>query len=284
MATVDVVLTMGQSNMSGVGNGNQAPQTDPALCWEWDGGPGLVQVDDPESCTTSPYKAQTGSLLPAFCNEYTAWSGRPVVVVRSAAGGTALLASNGTGGNGDWSETGTRFGAAVGRFLDAVTDVQTLGHTVGRAFALWSQGHKDATGGHDLNQYQAATSALVPRLRTALSVPDFKVYIELLSSTGPNTSTPPAQPNWEQVRTAQTNACIETDGLDMAFQDDINYYNYGWLKFDQVHYNQTGLNNAGPAFAQYVATDQGLQPPVDPPPVVEPPPASLPGRLLMVVT
>jgi hypothetical protein len=262
MATVDVWLTGGQSNMEGVGNGSEAPDCDPALCWEWDGGPGLQTVDDPGG-VSEPYQAETGSMLPAFVNTITEATERPSVIVRAAVGGTSLLASN-AGSGGDWSATGSRFGDSVTRATDALADIVDLGHTIAGVHVLWSQGHRDAQIGNDLGTYQAANEALVDRWRTALSEPTLKVYQELLSSTSATGSCGSPQPNFQAVRDAQVAAATNKAGLEMAFTEGPEYCDRGWLRWDGLHYNQTGLNYMGYTYASFIAVDLGLTPPPAP--------------------
>jgi hypothetical protein len=263
--------------MEGVGDYTLAPATDPSLCLEWDGGPGLVQIADPTSTTTEPYKPETGSMVPKFANTFTAASGRPLVVVRAAVGGTSLLSAN-ANSNGYWDVGGTLFGDSVTRLTDALADIVALGHTIGYVHVVWSQGHSDANGGNDLHLYEAATAALVSRWRTAMSIPALKVYMELLSSTDSASSTPPAQPDWQTVRDAQQAACDATDGLEMAFTEGTEYWERHWLRFDNLHYSQAGYNYMGQRFAEFMAVDLGLTPPA---PSVEGAPTSNIGRYLI---
>ena len=262
MTTVDLVITSGQSQMSGVGTGTDAPNTNPALAWEWNGGPGFLQVDDPGS-SSAPYKPQTGSCLPSFSNAFTSYSGRPIVVVRAAIGGTALLASNATA-NGDWSPTGSLFGNSVTRALAAMSALSSAGHTVDKIFSIMSLGYRDASGGHDLTTFGEATSDILDRWKTALSRSDFKLYLEEMYA--PAVASPTIAANCLVVKGEQHDAVDASDGdIQFAFTEGSTFKDRGWLKFDQLHYNQTGLNYMGFRFAEHLANDFGFTSPEEPP-------------------
>ena len=51
-----------------------------------------------------------------------------------------------------------------------------------------------------------------------------------------------------------------TPGLEIGFTDSTNYTT-AWLNADRLHYNQTGLNNMGRLFAEYIAADMGFTDP-----------------------
>lgn len=277
MSIVDLVITGGQSQMSGYGTGTLAPDTDPAKCWDWTGS-AFVTVDDPNS-SSGGYKAQTGSPIPSFVNTFTSASGRPIAMVRAAVGGTALLAAN-TSTNGHWDVNGTLFPASVNRATAAINALIAAGHTIGNVFVIWSQGYRDALGGQNLHLYEAAQGALVQRWRTALSRPDLRVYIERMYA--PATATPTVAERCMQIRAAQISAEAATPGLHIAFTEGEEYAARGWLHTDNLHYNQTGLNYMGTQFAQYAIENLDITPVDPPPPTAIPSDVSHAARYLMV--
>lgn len=292
---VDVVLTAGQSNMSGTPGGSaNPPSTKPGLVWEWRDAtaPTFVQLADPTT-TENPYKAQVGSCLPSFGNTFTAWSGRSLVVVRAARGGTALLEANAINpplGNGHWDTSGLLFPASVTRLNNAIADIVADGHTVGKVFVIWSQGGRDAQGKQNLGAYEAANAALVQRWRTATGISTLQVFMEELSSIGKSDGT--LGPNEGDladeialIRAAENSAASYTDGLHMAFNEGKDYvWRVGWMtSTDHIHYTQVGLNYMGTKMAEYAADYYGFSAPVEP----ETPPAgitSLVARRLMTKT
>lgn len=271
MALVDLCLTSGQSQMSGVGTGVDAPDTIAGMCMEWDGGPGFNQIDDPDS-SSAPYKPQTGSCIPSFANTFVAYSGRPIYVVRAAIGGTALIAANETA-NGNWSATGDLFPNSVSRTLAAISALTALGHTVDKIFSIQSLGFRDASGGNFLDTFGEMTIDILERWRTALSRPDFNLYLEEMYWPDAPSVTDQVGENCLIVQAEQHEAVDAAGGsVKIAFDEGSTYHDKGWVKpspFDQLHYNQTGLNRMGYVFASYVATDLGFT-------TAEPPPESIP--------
>lgn len=286
MATWDLVITAGQSQMVGHGYAiSPAPATNGAFCKEWNNST-FVTVSDDQYAYSPPaaYRASTGSSIPAFCITYTAGTGRPLVVVRSAVDGTALLHAN-HGTADDWSTSGGLFAASVARAQAAITALQSNGHSLGRIFVIWSQGGKDAAGGNNLTgtgagSYYEAQIALVDRYRTALSQPTLKVYIEeMYEVSGLNPS------NCDDVHTAQVAAVTDQPTkLAWGFRDGVTYQGTPRMNLDGVHYSMDGLNKMGIAFALAVLDDQGITEP-EIPPIVAPDvsPTSTLARLLMQV-
>lgn len=258
MAVVDVIITAGQSQMSGMGDASLAPACSPTLCWDWDGGLPFKTILDNTSCTNPSYKAQTGSPIPAFANEWTGATARPVLVVRAAVGGTALLHSNAQS-TGDWSTAGALFNNSVTRALAAFSNLASLGHTVGRVHVIWSQGYADAVGGNDLTSYGDATAALVARWRTALSIATVKVYIELMYAPAAAPSQA-VKDNCNLLRQEQLDAVAATPGLVLGFTEGNTFAARHWLRFDNLHYSQAGLNYMGRAYADAMIADLGITP------------------------
>lgn len=287
MSVVDIILTAGQSQMSGMGTGSLAPACDATKCWDWDGGLPLKTINDPSSCTNPLYYAQTGSPVPAFANYWTTATGRPVMVVRAAVGGTALLHANAQS-QGDWSTAGANFGNSVSRFTAAKADLISLGHTVGRVHVIWSQGYRDAVGGNDLGNetiappfgtYGNATAALVSRWRAALGVSDLRVYIEEMyaPAAAPNQT---VRDNCNQLRQEQVDAVAGTPGLVFGFTEGDTYASRNWLNsLDHLHYTQAGLNYMGRAYGAVMVADLGIVPAAPQKPQAS---ASLAARLLSI--
>ena len=54
----------------------------------------------------------------------------------------------------------------------------------------------------------------------------------------------------------------------MAYTRAVDFFSLGWMKADNIHYNQTGLNDMGSSAGAFAATYlDGLPPPPPPPPV-----------------
>lgn len=284
MATWDLVITAGQSQMVGHGYAiSPAPSVDGNFVKEWNDS-AFVTLSDDQYAYSAPatYKAQTGSSIPAFGITFTAGTGRPIVVVRSAIDGTALLHAN-RGTADDWSTSGGLFAASVARANAAISAMAGLGHTLGRAFVIWSQGGKDAAGGNNLTgtgagSYYAEQIALVDRYRTALSLPTLKMFIEKMYPINSLDET-----KCLQVQAAQIAAVNDQPTkLAFGFVDGESFKNTPKVNLDGVHYSQSGLNTMGIDYALNILDDYGITEPELPPIVpANQSPASPLGRRLM---
>lgn len=242
------------------------PSCDDTVCWDWDGedGNSTIQnlIEPVDNAFTNAYKPVYGSLLPAFSNAFTAVSGRPLLLVRTAIGGTPLLQAN-IAGNQNWSPTGVLFTQGCNRVLAAATALASAGHTVQNIFGIWSQGYRDALIGNNLEDYEAAQADLLTRFRDYLDVPDFQLYTE------GNYAPPSAAGNFDllanigMVRNGQLAAIDDTEGLHLAF-DGGQFFtteDEEISQFDELHKSQKGLNIAGTAMGEYAADDLfGLEP------------------------
>lgn len=268
-----------------VGHGyaiSPAPSVDGNFVKEWNDTT-FVTLSDDQYAYSAPatYKAQTGSSLPAFGITFTAGTGRPLVVVRSAIDGTALIHAN-RGTNDDWSTSGGLFANSVSRANAALSAIVSAGHTVGRVFVIWSQGGKDAAGGNNLTgtaagSYYAEQIALVDRYRTALSLPTLKVFIEEMYPINSIDTQ-----KCLDVQTAQRAAVADQPTkLAFGFRDGESFKNTPKVNLDGVHYSQSGLNSMGIAYALAVLDDYGITEPELPPiPPANQSPSSWVGRRL----
>lgn len=259
MTDLDLFGGVGQSNLCGRGDAALSPATNALLAYEWRSA--LIALADPVASGLL-YGANTGSLWPSFVNEFTIYSERPAVVIPAAVGGTMLLPAS-TTGDGHWGPGGTRFSTAVTRIQNAINGLVALGHTPHLKLA-WSLGESDAASYPVLADLEDAMYDglidLIERFRTALSLPDLKMYIW---RTG---TRPGYEAGCAAVRAAQDRACADHDGLVMAYTRSIDFPDLGWMKADQLHYTQAGLNDCGTLGARAVATDLGYDVPIPPAP------------------
>lgn len=299
MAIVDVAVCVGQSQMLGT-PGNEGvlvpltatiPTTNPSLCWDWDGSANSViqQLVEPHSHQNG-FSPQKSSMLPTFSNLYTAASGRPLLVVRSAKGGTPLLHENAPG-NQHWDTAangGALFAQSVTRTKAAMTALTGAGHTIGTIFVLWSQGYKDAIMGNALARYGDANAALVARYRdptTGFDRSDLQVYTE--ENYCPQKSIGTADEDaCNLIRDLQIAAVAATDGLHIAFNGGKDFSTANQtVAPDELHDSQKGLQIMGAGFATYVAEDQGWTAvePEDPDPNPNYQPTSYIAHRLMLI-
>lgn len=285
MATVDVWLTGGQSNMVGLGTWQNAPVTR-SFAWEAGDDPALPHLNDPN--TGGNYKAENGSILHAFVNRIIDSTERPTVVIRGAYSGSSVMQQNdplehGASNavfpytSGNWSPTGTRFEQSCVRYLAGIQQILDAGHTIANVHVIWDGGQSDGIYGVDLEDFKGEFAALLGRFRTRLSRPALKMYVVRIGTRVDKAE----EPGWAIVRDLQDEACAETPGMVMCYRDAVNFGTYGYFNSDGIHYNQNGLNTVGYALADAIIADLGFAPP---PPLVLGPPSSRAGILLRTTT
>ncbi len=235
----DLVLAAGQSNMVGQGVASQAPAVTKRS--------GFEVVSGVLSPIAQGAPGATGrAMWPAFANAWRDESGRGVIVVPTAAGGTALLAAADSG-NGDWSPTGTLKSAAEAAWTSAKTFVETdTCLTIAQTFAAWSQGEREAQSwnGTDVTPdlYGAALEALMADWLSTLNLDAFGVV-----QTGRSTNAG-QDADFALVQGAQTRAVAAQPHALMLFDGAKDFPDNGKMA-DSLHWNQAGLDEAGAASA-----------------------------------
>ena len=253
MATIDLWIACGQSNMEGQGMSSQAPSLDAALCWEFNyEANSIIALSEPGP--NNVHNANTGSCLPALAKAFTTRSARPALFIRAAKGGSALLAAHASF-NGDWSPTGSCFPNAITRTQAAITKATGAGHAIGTINVAWHQGEQDSKQVDD-GSYYTAYCDLVSRFRTALAssssaASSLRIFAARIGIPGALGSS--QADGWASIRDAQVKACADTDGLDMAYLDCADFFNRHWMKSDGMHYTQNGYNDMGHKMGDYAA-------------------------------
>lgn len=235
---VDLFIIAGQSNAEGRGTGG--PDVPAGAGYEIDGG-AIRHLADPVG------GAASGSAWPALANKWRALTGRTAFVAEIAYGGSGLVEGVGSGNN--WT-TGTLKAAAAGVGADAqgwLSESQTLG----KVFIIWAQGERDAISvdGETVTGalYEAALDDLVEFFDANLPQMDgFLISALGLQNDGEMT------PEYAEIRVAQESVAADRADTHVAF-DRAQYFPGESKMTDNVHYNQTGLNEMGEAIAVYAA-------------------------------
>lgn len=158
-AGYDVVLLMGQSNMSGYGWGYDAAidGVQNARIQQWSrGGTPVAASETLQQADWGPGSTRVG-MGTSFARSYLATlpSYRGVLLVPTAYGGTGLV-------NGPWSPGGNLYEDAVGRLSNALAN--NAGNCV--AAVLWHQGENDAYGNVSSAVYEATLKRMLADLRS----------------------------------------------------------------------------------------------------------------------
>lgn len=175
----DIVLLMGQSNMSGRATINTTNYDIPSAFVDQYGTSGTyanvlsAAVDPLAHADTAPLGNQLGPGT-AFARWYTTLmpAGRRVLLVPTAYGGTPLCSNN---------TLAWRRGVAGNLYAQAVTQAQGALSLAGAnsiiVAALWIQGEADGDANTTGTQYQTDFDALIAGLRTDLSIPNLPFII-----------------------------------------------------------------------------------------------------------
>ncbi len=256
---IDVFLIAGQSNA--VGQGNSALSPVPTS------GTVLQYHNSTISNATDPVgTANTGSAWPQFGITYYQKTGRKVLFVPAAVGGTTLTAEAGAAHLPSpvdtWDTTGTLFGAAVTKANSALTAATAAGYTPKFKGVLWSQGEYDAdaidNASITVSTYQTALINLVTRFAT-----EFGKTRLLIFQTGSRTFD---TTGFQQVRASQQYVAATVEDAYLVHWGAVDFVARG-LMTDDVHYGQVALNEMGMLGANYVATPaQKLSPTTVAPP------------------
>ncbi|CBJ26000.1 conserved unknown protein [Ectocarpus siliculosus] len=164
VAGSDVVLLMGQSNMSGWGEGYDADidgPDDPRI-QQWSRANTVITASERLQHADFDRIDQTRvGMGTAFGRAYvkTLPANRNVLLVPTAFGATRLV-------NGPWSPGGNLFEDAVTRMEAALASNGAVGNCV--AAVLWHQGEGDAAGRIDQETYQSTWTDMINTLRSRI--------------------------------------------------------------------------------------------------------------------
>jgi len=239
---VDLFVSAGQSNAEGRGSSASSPVVTNGVFLS-SAGSFTSPMADPVG------GAATGSMWPAFSNEWFALTGRNSVFIDCATGGTELVDN---GNKPDWSPTGTLREEAVTAILSAVASIRlSASYKLGNVYIVWCQGESDA---------QVGNSAVVTRAIYKQALIDlaeyFKSHISNMKGmyvirTGRMAGGSAVEQDWQDIRLAQEDACAESDLLTMVYRGTGSWTALSYMA-DELHYNQTALNITGKCAARGV--------------------------------
>ncbi|NLG05305.1 MAG: sialate O-acetylesterase [Clostridia bacterium] len=232
---VDLVMFMGQSNMSGCGgNAAQAPSVQPEHGFEFraiSDPTRLYPIQEPFGVNENQVGGiieypggKKGSLVSAFANAYYEETGVPIVAVSASAGATA-------------SEYWTR-DAIVNDFVErharAVVWLENDMYSIRHQYVVWLQGESDADKGVTPEQYVENMDNII---RPLFIKGVQKVFIIRPGRTLENLH------YFDDIIAAQTQMCKQSTyyalGSTLLSGFDGSYMVDTW------HYNQTALNYLG---------------------------------------
>lgn len=237
---IDVWIIAGQSNALGNGGDqSQAPSVSSDVAYEYR--PGTDTLVDFADNSNSDVM---GAAWPAFADEYNSLTGRRICVVQTAVGGTAQ-AAEADDGSGNWDTSGNLFDNAVADGNAMLQHLSNNGYSPNFWGVLWSQGETDAqalnAGNITLETYGTALSEMVTRWRDEFG--DNTVFLQAVTSRENET--------WGRVADAQV--AVATEHPWHKLSEVSRWFDPRGLMTDDVHYNQTALNEMGRAMGRHAA-------------------------------
>lgn len=245
---VDLVMFMGQSNMSGTGDSDEAPEvisgagfefkavTDPTKLYHLKEPFGEFEnrkdgIDDGD--------LKTGSLVSSFVNSYYSVTKVPIVAVSASAGGSTLHS---------WNKEGEMLPDAKERYKSAKNWLNDNGYTVRHSYMVWLQGESDGNKGTTKEDYKEALEEIVSVMKEEGVEKCFIIRI------GVRTEEPGL---YDTIIEAQTELCQNNEDFILISTKAVELENMGLMR-DEVHYTQGGLNiigaDAGSNMGYYVVT------------------------------
>lgn len=240
---IDVMLFMGESNMSGYGGDAEL-----ASKVSEDAGMEFRAISDPSKLypITEPFGAnesdpsglndvsgvKKGTLVSAFVNEYHKLTGRRVVAVSASMGSADMDV---------WTSEGV-MDDVLRRFESTIDYLESNGYKAGRIYAIWLQGESDGLKGSAESTYRDALANLMK--------PMFKAGLEKVFVITPG-RTIDLMDAYKNVIDTQIGMCVEDDHYVLATTVLTKVSTE--CMTDQYQYNQHALNYAGIEAAKAVA-------------------------------
>lgn len=245
----DVFLIGGQSNAEANGTLSSVTSWNPPVggVYKWDGS-AVVHGADP---VTNGTGLGTGSMWPRFGLTYYQATGRKILFVSAAVGGTSL-APEADQGSGYWgSGSASKTPIAIAKLHSVLYYLTANGHTYSLKGMLWCQGEADAiainASTSSAYNMQVANGWMKAQFRAAFGS-EFPIYIFRTGAYTPNDA------GFAAIRAAQGQMIGEDYYSRIVFRDAVNFPSVGWMNGDNIHWSQTGLNWAGHSAAVNVVT------------------------------
>ena len=248
--TMDVILFMGQSNVSGAGgDASQAPELIEGAGYEF------RAVTDPDhlhvleepfgenenrgALDDTEILERKGTMATAFVNAYYEETGTPVVAISASVGSSSL--------NG-WLNSGRKEEAAA-RLEEAKECMRKEKIHIRHTYMLWFQGEADANLKTTGEEYKGMLRQLVSYME------EQGVEACFLIQLGPDLTDPAKH---QEIMQAQLEICDEEDDIILVSELPASLTGEGMKDEGGIHFTQKALNligeDAGKNAGAYVAS------------------------------
>ncbi|MEX6689296.1 sialate O-acetylesterase [Danxiaibacter flavus] len=241
-------LVAGQSNAVGQGDSLQSAQCDAGSAYEYSFiTNALRELKDPVGIAELHFeKAHTGSAWPAFAKAFHQLSGKKVIIIQAARGGSSCHIKAEMNNYGTWDTQGH-----LPLFDSAIIKAKAAAHNTNMPVAgiIWSQGERDANainaGQLTITEYKNALESVIKRFRNELGE---KIPFYIIQ-TGHYVNHPVN--GFDEVRKSQEEVAGTMKHVFIVYSDTNTFRQKQWMK-DEIHYNQTALNDIGKEIANKV--------------------------------
>jgi hypothetical protein len=245
--TVDLAIFMGQSNMAGRGDYENAVPCAPGHGFEYHPitEPGvLTTVSEPfgkhenndavNDNSGSGVDRRSGDMVSAFMESYYQTAGTPLVGVQCSRGGT----------ESKWWNDSAKINEAATRYNEAKAYLESCGYTVGKQFMVWCQGCSDADSNRSAALYKANTKAIFDAMKSQTGLTDmFMIRIGRCKTSGAVAIDEVKDARYKAINLAQKELADTEQNITAV----ASFYTdeYAALMRDQYHYHQEAYNSVG---------------------------------------
>ncbi|MBQ8301119.1 MAG: hypothetical protein IJX57_04065, partial [Clostridia bacterium] len=251
---VDLAIFMGQSNMAGRGNYEQATVvpvghgyefrsvTQPDMLFNITGPFGKMENNDAVNDNSGQgVDRRNGDMVSSIMASYYNETGVPIVGVQCSRGGT---------NTGYW--TGATVKAeAQARLTSAKTYLEENGYTIGHIFMVWCQGESDGdkiySGSQTVDGYKSNT-LLIFNYMKEVGVEDMFI-VQTGHFNGEDDETASHEAAYVAINEAQAALADENDNVYAV----ASFLGYKENMIDAYHFNQTAYNEVGLAAGKSIA-------------------------------
>lgn len=245
--TVDLAIFMGQSNMAGRGEYDEAikclpghgfeyhPVTEPGVLTTISEPFGKYENNDAVNDNSgSGIDRRSGDMVSSFMESYYKASGTPIVGVQCSRGGT----------ESKWWNSTERMTEAAARYNEAKAYLERCGYTIGKQFMVWCQGCSDADSNRNIDTYKSNTKAIFESMKTNTGLTDmFMIRIGHCKTSGAAAIDSVKDPRYKAINLAQKELADAEENITAVaslYTDE-----YSALMRDQYHYHQKAYNKVG---------------------------------------
>jgi hypothetical protein len=242
-------LVAGQSNAVGQGNKDSSVSCSVHTAFEYRmNDTSILSLRDPVGENWQYFqRANTGSFVPAFAKQYHNQTGKEVVIISAARGGSSCHTNAELENYGTWATKGN-----MPLFENALIKTkQAMQYSaLPLSGVIWCQGERDANAVNTrqltTTEYEAALIDLIGRFRKALgeTLPFYIIQTGFYKNH--------AREGFDEVRKAQERVAAHLPNTFLVYKNTAEFEKLGWMK-DEIHYNQQGLNDIGEKMANTIA-------------------------------